>query len=62
MEYTKPGITKIKGKLPPITTNFAPPPVQRPESPDIEDPSEDEIFMKKSDVIYMHTLNVEENG
>lgn len=28
MKYNKPKLTKKKGNLPPITTNFAPPPVE----------------------------------
>lgn len=30
MKYEKPQFTKVQGKLPPITTNFAPPPVEQP--------------------------------
>lgn len=33
MKYEKPEIYRIREKLPPITTNFAPPPVEIPESP-----------------------------
>jgi hypothetical protein len=28
MKYSKPKIKKVNGKCPPITTNFAPPPVE----------------------------------
>lgn len=37
MKYKKPEIIKLNGKLPPITTNFAPPPVENPGNPE-EDP------------------------
>ncbi len=34
MIYQKPKILKGKEKLPPLTTNFAPPPVEKPEKED----------------------------
>lgn len=41
MKYNKPKVKKVQGKMPPITTNFAPPPVERPDGPGGDNPDED---------------------
>lgn len=55
MKYKKPKLTKIQGKMPPITTNFAPPPVEEPTLP--EEETDDDWIDHAQNVVFQNSLN-----
>ncbi len=55
MKYSKPKLIKIQDKMPPITTNFAPPPVEKPPLPGEE--NDDEWLNQAQNVVVQHSRN-----
>lgn len=62
MKYSKPEFIKVQGSLPPITTNFAPPPVEQPPTLPEEGGGETEFFHLKRENKKISTPHNQKNN